>query len=450
MIQVLRFLPRFRAAYREMPTLAAREKWSRGEIEAFQLDRLNAVWGHAIKHVPHYRDLRARRDLPERYASLAEYREALPVLPKAVVRQTPEAFLSEKAEPGSWRRTSGSTGIPTRVYWGALALQEVLRSKYRFQLGWGVDIFDRQAFLWGNGVRAFHPGLKGLVTRFKQPIEDRLRNRVRLPAYQLGPADLRAHLRRLERTRPAALYAYSSAAYLIAQEAKRVGFRCPSLKVVMMSAEPVYPHVARAVEAAFGVPAVNEYGASEVGVLANEGPDRVLRVREDIVLIETQPRDDGRHDILVSVLTNPSFPLLRYAVGDVTDAPLERPARGFAALANVCGRDNDFLLTRSGRPLHSVRFDYLFETAPGVRRYQVRQAKDGGLAVRVEATDPAAPPDVAAIRAAVAELVEGYPVEVAVVDAIPPTPSGKHRWVFSELAPSWGASEEKEPALVGS
>ena len=59
-MKVLRYLPRFRRAYREMRVLEAREVWSRGEIEAFQLDRLNGVWGHAVQHVAHYRGLRER------------------------------------------------------------------------------------------------------------------------------------------------------------------------------------------------------------------------------------------------------------------------------------------------------------------------------------------------------------------------------------------------------
>lgn len=126
-MNLLRLLPRFRRAEREMTVLESRERWSRGEIEAFQLDRLNGVWGHAVAHVPYYRGLRADRRLPGRFASLDEFRAAVPVLSKAAVRANPSVFLSERAQPGGWRRTSGSTGNPTPVYWGAAAHQEVLR-----------------------------------------------------------------------------------------------------------------------------------------------------------------------------------------------------------------------------------------------------------------------------------------------------------------------------------
>ncbi|MFO0805459.1 MAG: hypothetical protein U0791_20335 [Gemmataceae bacterium] len=430
-----------------MAVLAERERWPRGDIESLQLERLNAVWRHAIAHVPYYRELRGTKRLPARFASLEEYRDALPVLPKAAVRTQPELFLSNRPHPGIWKRTSGSTGIPTRVYWGREAYGEVLRCKYRFQQSWGVGVFDKQAFLWGNGVKSFHGGMLGVATRFRQPVEDWLRNRVRLPAYRLGREDLRSHLRRLAAARPAALYAYSSAAYLLASEAIRSRVRLDSLRVVMVSAEPAFPHVVSTVERAFGVPAVNEYGSSDCGMLAAEQPDRTLRVREDSVILETLPRVDGRHDIIVTVLSNPSFPLLRYAVGDVSDGPIEVPEAGFSRLTNVAGRDNDFLLTRGGQPLHSVRFDYLFENARGVRRYRAHQHRDGSLSVQIEACEREAPPDVAAIRRETTELLEGYPVDVAIVDAIPPAANGKHRWVLSELAPAWGA-EHAEPTTT--
>jgi hypothetical protein len=57
----------------------------------------------------------------------------------------------------------------------------VLRAKYRFQAMWGVDVFDRTAFLWGHSA-SLKPGLAGRVARAQQPVEDRLRNRLRLSA----------------------------------------------------------------------------------------------------------------------------------------------------------------------------------------------------------------------------------------------------------------------------
>jgi phenylacetate-coenzyme A ligase PaaK-like adenylate-forming protein len=435
-VTLLRLLPRFSNAYRALNTLADRETWSRAEIEAWQLHQLNAVWQHARAYVPHYRQIASSRRLPPRFAALQEFRDTVPVLERAQLKDWSPRLLSERPAPGKWHVSSGSTGSPTSFYWEREAHLEVLRCRYRMYAAWGVDLFDRTAFLWSDGAR-HTPGVAGSLARVRRTIEDRLRNRLRLSAYRLGPSDLRAHLRRLATFRPAALYAYSTSAYLLAREAMAEGIRLASLKLCALSAEPAFPHMVSAVERAFGVPAIVEYGATECPLIAGEGPDRRLRVREDVALVETRPAPDGGHEIVLTLLMNRSFPLLRYAIGDLTDHPLELPESGFAMMKNVAGRRNDLIVTRSGRLLHPTRFDFLFgfTLAKAVRRFQIHQRADGAVTVAVEIGQPVASREIVAVETELLELLEGYPVSLKLVDALPDAPR-KHRWTTSDLAPS--------------
>jgi phenylacetate-CoA ligase len=430
-MKLLRYLPRFQRAYRELGRLAEREMWSRAQIEAWQLERLNAVWRHAMQHVPYYRHLARERKLPRQFESLPQYRSDVPLLPKAAIREQPTRLLSEQASRGFWKRTSGSTMSPMSCYWAKEAHLEMLRAKYRFQAMWGVDVLDRIAVLWGQSG-SFQPGWKGRLARWRQPVEDRLRGRLRLPAYHLRREELREYLRRVAAFRPAMLYGYSLAMVLLAEEAAATGFRCDALKAFVMTSEAVLPRYVEVAEKALGVPALTEYGAVECGFLAGEWRDRTLRVREDMVLLETLPLDDGRYEIVVSVLNNPSFPLLRYPIGDATDAPLETPPHGFAWLRNLAGRTEDLLVTRTGAYLHWTHLEALFKyQAQSVRRYHVRQHRDGRLTVHVELND-GAHFDAAVLRQTISELVEGFPVQVEIVDELPPTRAGKHRAIVSE------------------
>jgi phosphoenolpyruvate mutase len=429
----LGFLPRFRRAYRSLGELAAREAWLREEIEAWQLRRLNEVWAHAVAHVPHYRRLAAEARLPPRFASLTEYTARVPVLAKAAVAGRAAEFLSEEPACGSWKRTGGSTGAPMDVYWGCEAHLESLRAKYCFLASWDLDIFDRQAYLWGHSA-SFKPGLAGRLARWRQPLEDWLRHRLRLSAYHLGRDDLRRYLDRIAAFGPRSVYGYSRAVALLAGEAEAARFRCDTLRVAILTGEPATPPLVETIERGLGVQAAVEYGSIECGFLAASDRGRRLRVREDLVLLESVPREDERFDIVVTVLNNPSFPLLRYALGDVTDRPLERPDRGFAVLANVAGRSNDLVLSQTGRRLHSARFDALFKyEAEAVRRFRVRQHADGALTVHLEVDDPKRPVNAPALESKIRELVEGYPVQVAVVQTLPQTAAGKHRLVVSDL-----------------
>src|SRR5215212_7086155 len=125
-MRLLRCLPRFRAADRVVREMEQRERWSRGELEALQLERLNAVWQHARRYVRYYRELSAGLALPERFRSLDEFHGQIPLLHKQAVRDRPGDFLSERAGWGRWMRTGGSTGSPMDVFWGGQAHVEML------------------------------------------------------------------------------------------------------------------------------------------------------------------------------------------------------------------------------------------------------------------------------------------------------------------------------------
>ncbi len=412
--------------------MAAREPWVRQDVEQLQLSRINEIWAHAIEHVPHYRELAATERLPARFDDLEHVTASLPILPKALVRDRGGRFLSERAEPGHWHRTSGSSGTPTAVYRSDAAHRAALRAQYRFQQSWGVDFLDRWVFLWGNGG-ALAPGFAGWKARVRVPVEDRLRRRLRLSPYDLSPDVLRTHLERIRRFGPVAIYAHSMAAHMLAVEAERTGIELPTLQLVVLTAEPVRDTTRDTVERVFGVPAVVEYGCNESGIIAFEATDRTLRVRDDHVWVETIPRSDGRHDIVVTVLDNPSFPLLRYALGDVTDQPIDRPETGFSILANVSGRDFDLVVSADGRVLHGQAVEDLVDKYDGIRRWRLRQDSSGRVRLIIEGERSSGHTE---LHRRVEGLVGGFPVVLEHVDALDPISAGKHRTVVSELAPT--------------
>jgi phenylacetate-CoA ligase len=431
-MRFLKYLPRFKKAYAEMIALEKREGWSRTEIETYQLDRINALWRHATSSVPFYQKLKERLCLSQQFSSLEEFKCSVQPLPSATIKAHPRLFFSNDPEKGSWHRTGGSTGIPADAYWGHASHLQMLRAKYRWFSMWGIDIFDPTVFLWGHGA-SFDPGLAGHYARIRQPIEDTLRNRMRLSAYHLGKKDLQLYLRKIQSFRPLCLYGYSNATYLLALEAKTTEFQCESLRLSVLTAEPAYKRIVVAVESAFGAPAVSEYGSIETGFIAGEWVDRTLRVREDLAFVETISREDGRYDIAITVLTNPSFPLIRYLIEDVTDSPIQAPDTGFSILKNIAGRQNDVLVTRSGRLLHPTLIEEIFEHTHNVRRYQVVQKKDSSVIVQIEKLTPTAHLDETGLVTKLTSLMEGLPLQVNVVRKIPPLTSGKHRWIMSEM-----------------
>ena len=423
---IAKYLPRFRQAARRLAEVEAREHWSPPQMREWQLERLNELWKHAAANVTYYHYLAGEHSLPPRFDSIEHFTSTMPLLSKESIRQRPDDFVFLAGRSGRWRKTSGSTGIPMQFFESAATHQQILTYQYRFRQLWGLDIFDRAAFLGAGTAQS-----AGTIDRWRESLVDRLRNRVRIPVHQLGRDQLARQLDRMAKFRPAYLYGYSRAIYLLALEAIARGLGCDSLRVVMMTSEPAFPHMIATVERSFGVPAVIEYGATECGVTAYEWRDRKLRARADRVLIETLPRDDGRFDIVKTVLDNHDFPLLRYRIEDVTDAPIET-GNAFPVLQNIAGRNDDVLYAADDSPVHPAEIDGIFESAAhsAVRRYRLHQSAAGEIAVQIEPVDRSC--DVQTIQAAVARIVPGRDVRIELVDHIEQTIAGKHRLITSD------------------
>ena len=435
---LISWLPRFRHLDQTLSTLADRQHWSADEIADWQLRRLNDLWGHARRAVPYYRRLSTQRNLPPRFGSLTEYFALMPVLDKQSIRDCPGSFLSGAAEAGCWHRTGGSTGDPTPVYWSHRAHREMLRAKYCCEQSYGVEVFDRRVFLWGHDG-SFSPGLRGQMQRLGRPVEDRLRRRLRLSAYRLDEDHLRRAADRMQSFAPVIVYGYASAIELLGETMRRERMAIPSLRLAVMTAEPADQTMVDRVGRNYGCSAAIEYGSVECGLIAYRMPGDVsvgtrLRTRDDMVIVETIAGEDGEYDIVVTVLNNPSFPLLRYRIEDTTSLPRRSCDRGFGYLADVRGRCNDHVRTADGRRVHSMAIKHLIEPWTEIRRFTATQGSDGGLRVVLETPQPVSGSVVATIRRRLEETLQGYSVRVETTDQIPGNRAGKHRWIVSESA----------------
>lgn len=431
-MNVLRYLPRFRKAYQAIEALNQVQSWTTDQIQAHQLAQVNQLWRRAVRESTYYRDLQNQLGLDRDFKSLAEYQHSIPILEKHQVRDHPEQFISSQRQNGRWQRTGGSTGNPTSVFWSNQAHRDNLRLRYAWLSRFDVDIFDPQAFLWGH-AGSFAPGLKGKISRFRQPIEDRLRNRLRFSAYAMADSNLDRYLEVMARAKTRWVYGYSSAIFLLANRALETQILPESLKLLVMTGEPAIAEYGRRVKEAFGAPGQIEYGSVECGLLALENLEGRLQIQENQRLVETIPRDDGQYDLVVTVLDNPSFPLMRFRIGDTTSQPLSRPHDGLAVLSDVMGRNNDFLINKDGGYVHANAVKHALEHIPRVKRFQAVQDRDGNLDVLIENQEGTPSIEDAEIVERLETLLQGYPVSLRRVDMIQGNLAGKHTWVKSEL-----------------
>jgi phenylacetate-CoA ligase len=438
----------------QLDNLTPQECWqlSLSEREEYHRRLLLAQLAWVSREVPFYR----RLNLPLadlRRLGLAEILAALPMVTKEMIRGRNPDFLSATPLKGIWTKTGGSTGEPTEIFHDYLKIRQSKASLAFARQWWGLKLGQRCFYVWGHSA-SLAPGWPGVKDRILRPFKDLLRLRLRVNAYRMDQKSLGEYVRRLIRFQPLMIMGYTSSIYLLAQKFLDDGCDAgtlPRLRGVIVTADPCYPFQAELIRTAFGAPVIVEYGSVEVGVIAYDHPDGTFRVLEDRLVVETVPHGDGLYDLVVTDLGSRSQPLIRFAMDDQCQKPLDMPphGEGFRTLGAIDGRVLDSVVGAGGRRLHGVALSHIVNASyPGVLRYRFHQQASGRLRVELQ-LKPRASKDPGAEAHLLAylqnELGAGTPIELTYLESFPPTPSGKFRWVVSEMRQNQGTPTADRP-----
>ena len=118
-------------------------------------------------------------------------------------------------------------------------------------------------------------------------------------------------------------------------------------------------------------------------------------------------------------------------------------------MASIEGRNSDFLVTRSGRVIHGESISHIVRNLDGVRQFQLRQHQPDSLTLFLSVDSGWEQSSVELIRRKI-ETLFGHTLDLQInyTDRIVPSPSGKHRFVISEIGGQYweekaGSVEEK-------
>jgi phenylacetate-CoA ligase len=151
-------------------------------------------------------------------------------------------------------------------------------------------------------------------------------------------------------------------------------------------------------------------------------------------------RDGVEGDILVTLLTNYAMPLIRYKIQDrgmwaSGTCPCGRTTR---RLAEVVGRQSDYLLASDGSRINGTALTTLLYPVSGIKRYQYRQSRDHKVILQVVPRDgigmDVLQKEMHLPLEKLKRILREIPVELSVVDDIAPSNSGKYRYILNELA----------------
>jgi phenylacetate-coenzyme A ligase PaaK-like adenylate-forming protein len=361
----------------------------------------------------------------------------LPRITKSQLREhSPEGFLPSGLNiPSLLARglieeesTSGTSGASVRVvfgktWWAEQERRTLVRHPLLAEL-FGAHAQLRRAVLTTPGCSGVSCYNRWLSLNQRTQSDSLFVNQSRIP-FTLGEEKLAGMAQEVGDWRPTFLDVDPVHGAWFALHCERHGLHFPTLRFILTSYEYTSVSHRAIMERVFRVPVIDLYGSSETGHLLIEY-DGVMRTVPETAMLESTAVD-GIGELLVTTLTNPYLPLLRYEVGDY----VERTEDGYW----LHGRKRDALCDAHGRILTTRMVDQNFAGESGIAHYQLRQKADGSAHLLLV---PAKPADNLSLAKAklTAELgrLLGTPVTAECVALIAPEDSGKFRLTLCEAA----------------
>ncbi|MDA9885772.1 phenylacetate--CoA ligase family protein, partial [bacterium] len=289
--------------------------------------------------------------------------ESIPIMTKRHLQQPIEQRLSKEftAENVYLNKTSGSSGDPFIF----------VKDKWCHAMTW-AQIMDR--FSWYNidfnsSKQARFYGIpldkKGY---YKERIKDFFSNRYRFSIFDLSDESFEKTLQKFKSTSFEFINGYTSPIVQFAKFLKRKEIVltdiCPSLKVCIVTSEMLFGIDKTLMETQFGIPVVNEYGASELDLIAFENPKGDWVVNTETILVEIVDAGgnlvphgkDGR--VVITSFYNKAHPFIRYDIGDIGSLSQQSTARQ-PVLEKLTGRTNDIVILPSGKKAAGLTFYYI-------------------------------------------------------------------------------------------
>ncbi len=360
------------AASREIAALSALP-WE--ELERWSRDRRDEIANHHFTNNPLYR-AKTGQAFPPHW-------DELPIM----VKRDFQVGLSSTVTPALKNHrlyrasTSGSSGTPlmfAKDLHSHACCWALIKQRYDWH---GLTLSSKQARFFGTPLEG--------RSKWQERSKDFTMNRRRFVVFDLSDERLAEFTETFRRNRFEYAYGFTSSLVVFGRYLQKRGLTlksvCPTLKLCMVTSEVCTAEDRRLLTAAFDVPVVNEYGASEVGIIAFDSPAGDWLLSDETLFVEAVDEagaavpDGTVGRLLVTDLRNRAWPCIRYEIGDMGAIRTRVDSGGQArrVLERLEGRVGDSIILPSGRKTAAFTFYYvtrsLLETWEIFRELQIRQ-----------------------------------------------------------------------------
>lgn len=307
----------------------------------------------------------------------------IPIMTKKEFQKPLQERLSNGFTPKNVyvNKTSGSSGDPfifaKDKFCHALTWTNIIN-----RFGWfGIDFnSSKQARFYGIPL--------DFIGNKKERLKDFLKKSYRFPIFDLSDKILEKVLLKFQNKKFDYINGYTSSIVLFAKflEKKNIILTsvCPTLKCCVVTSEMLFEEDKTLMEKQFGVPVVNEYGASELDLIAFQNSNDEWQINSETLFVEILDENnnvlplgkEGR--IVITSLYNKAHPFIRYDIGDIGILD-EKSTFKKPILKKLIGRTNDIAVLPSGKKSPGLTFYYvtksIIEDDGNVKEFVIKQTK---------------------------------------------------------------------------
>ncbi|MFA5303070.1 MAG: hypothetical protein WC393_00850 [Candidatus Nanoarchaeia archaeon] len=405
---------------------------SESEIKKYQNEKLKKMLLHAYNNVPYYHKILEEAEVVKNgKVNLANFHK-IPILTKDIIRKEgnnmySKDYLQRKPHPNT---SGGSTGEPLQL------IQDkeyddinYLANKIYFQLVNGKDIGELEMNLWGSmrDIQRNHFGFKERFTNF-------LYNRIILNTFKMDENDMKRFTEQINKKKPVSMWVFSESLETFCKFIKQNNIKIThSPKFILSTAGTLYPEVKKLAEEIFKCPVLNQYGSREVGAMAVECKYNTgLHGFPWSHYIEVI-----NNEIVVTLLTNYSMPLIRYKIGDYGSLVKNKSCkcgRNSLTFKKVDGKTISFFKKKNGELLSAQYFIRLFFFWNWIKQFKLIQKDYDLIEFRVVLNKEANKANMKYFEEETKKVMGNKcKVKWNFVKKIEPTISGKYIYTVSEI-----------------
>ena len=412
------------------------------ENREIQQKKLYTLIRYANQNIPYYKRIVKEHNIQFSEDTIFEDIKKFPLLTKDVIRNNFDELYKFRDNTYYRNSSGGSTGEPVVFYQDKNYLEWAIANKYLFNEWAGRKLGDPMVKLWGS----LRDTLKGGQS-FKGYLRQQLSGITILNSNKMIEKVMYEYVKRINNIKPYLILAYTSSIDELARFIQEHHLSVYSLPAVMTTAGVLYPEVYERIKKVFVTKVFNRYGSREVSDIAcNCEKSDGLHLNTDIHYLEIVD-DEGREvevgkpgNIIITLLTNYTMPLIRYKIGDrgILSAKNSQCGHGFPLLKKVTGRIKSVFINKFGDSIGDDLFIALFRLKENVKQFQIIQETIDYIIINLVLMDKTKLKDVneefkeanQAIRKVMGEEIE---IKYNIVNKIKQSPSGKFMYIFSRV-----------------